>query len=771
MAVLLVLAFIIGAISVLAIEAAALWILIRRLDRKVAKEEDKTKAAGPSALELSTFPSLYDKQGTLWILEPDKIPKSRHEDKVPKEHKRKKEILEVTPVRKNARIRDHYLVLMEADVSRVEIPLRGCSIVAVSATDLPSRKWAKRYPIKVESKDSAIYKGSKIIYLYLDTAWEKESWCKVLRLASCDDGEKNSWFSKLTMEFQHYLASLNAGYPSFIKPSGGVNAEPVNRTDKLDNSSSRVRHFLKKLAKKASKSAHDYKPASISGHEERKVISKSQDMVMPNGSAKIDTTAKLPNAYFTDTSMTSSVSPSELSGLSEADSKEKYIDEGTLCLNMVISRLFFDAKNNLQLRSSLHTRIQKALSNMRIPSYIGEVTCTAVDPGTLPPRILAMRVLPSDMNEVWSMEIDVEYLGGMVLDIITRLELRELEVEEEKTRLNGNGDGEVPSDLLEGFEYLGKELKLGEETNTEGYHDTDDADNPRNSGNSPAQGSKWKSILHSITKQVSQVPLSLVIRISSISGTIRVCMKPPPSDQIWFVFTSMPDIQFNLDSFVGDHKITNARLALFLISRIKAAIRETLVLPNSESIILPWMLAEKDDWVPRKAAPFMWYKNNHDSVGMNSRREAPSFQPGELAHNAASSHGNSSRSEVDYEVSKNPGSIPEGTGESVGPCVSSSSSTGESMSNSSSSQDLRAPLLKDEKMHESTTRSIEPRQDTCVHSPSRFFTTGDDDMNPKKMGTKERMRGLGKKVGEKLEVKRRNFEERGRSFVERMRGP
>lgn len=109
---------------------------------------------------------------------------------------------------------------------------------------------------------------------------------------------------------------------------------------------------------------------------------------------------------------------------------------------------------------------------MRIPSYIGEVTCTAVDPGTLPPRILAMRVLPSDMNEVWSMEIDVEYLGGMVLDIITRLELRELEVEEEKTRLNGNDDGEVPSDLLEGFEDLGKQLKLGEETNTEGYHDT-----------------------------------------------------------------------------------------------------------------------------------------------------------------------------------------------------------------------------------------------------------------------------------------------------------
>lgn len=80
-------------------------------------------------------------QGTLWVLEPDKIPKSRLEDKVSAELKRKKEILEVTPIRKNARIRDHRLILMESDAPHVEISLKGCTILAVSATDLPSRKW------------------------------------------------------------------------------------------------------------------------------------------------------------------------------------------------------------------------------------------------------------------------------------------------------------------------------------------------------------------------------------------------------------------------------------------------------------------------------------------------------------------------------------------------------------------------------------------------------------------------------------------------------
>lgn len=60
-----------------------------------------------------------------------------------------------------------------------------------------------------------------------------------------------------------------------------------------------------------------------------------------------------------------------------------------------------------------------------------------------------------------------------------------------------------------------------------------------------------------------------MVRISSLRGTLRIHIKPPPSDQLWFGFTSMPDIDFNLDSAVGDHKITNGQIALFIINRLK----------------------------------------------------------------------------------------------------------------------------------------------------------------------------------------------------------
>lgn len=76
-------------------------------------------------------------QGFVWVLEPDKHPK------VPAsaEQTRKKDILEVSPVQKHAEIKDRTLILTEADGSLATIKLKGCLVVAVSATTFPSRKW------------------------------------------------------------------------------------------------------------------------------------------------------------------------------------------------------------------------------------------------------------------------------------------------------------------------------------------------------------------------------------------------------------------------------------------------------------------------------------------------------------------------------------------------------------------------------------------------------------------------------------------------------
>ncbi|MCD9642180.1 hypothetical protein HAX54_028863 [Datura stramonium] len=828
---LLFIVFVLGAVTVLAVEAVGLVFLIRWLNRRVAREADTAKPDGSLSSPGDFDFSLYQKQGIVWVLESEKIPKALPVDKTLTQQKGKREILEVTPTQKFAQIKDHHLVLTKSDGSHVEIPLKGCMIAAVSASSLSSRKWAKRYPIKIENRTSTLYEGSRILYIYLETCWEKEAWCKALRLASCKDKEKLKWFAKLNVEFQNYLMSLNAGYPSFMKPYSSVGVDLGDKSSKFDGSSSKVRQFLKKLAKKASKSVPENKGSCIStsDYEERKISEKAhsfQDLPFAGGGVKLAPTRKPLDFSTKDVVVPSSTSTSAGSGsrsqmsvTSDADSDDRIFgDEGTLCWNLLISRLFFDAKRNDQMKTSLQARIQRTLSNMRIPSYIGEVTCTAVNIGNLPPYIRAMRVLPSDMNEFWAFEIDLQYSGGAILDVETRVAVQDLDLPEgDEPEIESSAIDDVKYDLLEGVEQCGKQKHS--EVNVDKMDQSKD-DGMRSSNSMPSvspQVSKWKSIFNSVAKQVSQVPLSLGIRIASIQGTMRLYIKPPPSDQIWFGFTSMPDIDFHLDSFVGEHKISSGHLSLFLINRFKGAIRETLVLPNCESVCIPCMLAEKDDWVPRQVAPFIWL--NREAAGNNAnRQEAPSSQPADATRvtevdrggtngNAESKTENPGKTGWTTQQSKSldphallsfpmhspeTGSTTSNAGskqekmrkvgwsalqsKSLDPHASLSVPIAQPSINNLPLEELRAPLLKHEEQQEGHLRSTE--ENIECKSPSRQLVlleeknqiTGEDDTKSTRIGRRARMLGLGKKMGEKLEERARHIEEKGRNLVERMRG-
>ena len=102
---------------------------------------------------------------------------------------------------------------------------------------------------------------------------------------------------------------------------------------------------------------------------------------------------------------------------------------------------------------------------MRTPSYVGEVICTHVDIGNLPPYINAMMLLDTNMNEVWAFEVDAEYSGGILLDVETRLEVRDLDFQKGivDTNSESNSVENMSSDLLEGFEHFGKNLNLPKE--------------------------------------------------------------------------------------------------------------------------------------------------------------------------------------------------------------------------------------------------------------------------------------------------------------------
>lgn len=788
--------FLSGLLALVALQALGVYVLIKRLNRKTQQQQaSHSSSSPPHHQDLDPQQSLdyaHNKKGYVWVLDSDQVLKNWPVEKVQKDQKKKKELLEVNPIRKQAKIKDRSLILTDSGGSHRVIPLKGCAIEAVSATSLSSRKWAKRFPIKVESKTSPIYNASKTVFIFLETSWEKESWCKALRLASSDDQEKLNWFIKLNEEFLRYLTSLNTEYPSFMKPSVGFYVEPIDRASRFDGSESKVRLFWKKLAKKASKSGVENKVSSLLGREERKINDKyhpSHDPAFSGSVGKNDPKLKAPitseeeNILLPSSSTSSRASSlSQLQVISDTDADEKLnVDEGTLCWNLIISRLFFDAKSNDRMKSLMQARIQRTLSNMRTPSYIGEIICTDLNLGNLPPYIHGIRVLPTHMNEVWAWEVDIEYCGGLVLDIETRLEVRDLDLQKGvvDTDVGSSSVRDASSDLLEGFEHLGKQLNFSEGTvdsqewKDEGNPKSDKLKDSKSGISTSTNVSRWKSLLNSVAKQVSQVPLSLSIRLGSLRGTVRLHIKPPPSDQLWFGFTSTPDVEFDLESSVGERKITSGQVALYLINKFKAAIRETMVLPNCESVCIPWMLAEKNDWVPRNVAPFIWINQEAASDNaaalelLNSQLDAKTKI--EVGRETSYNH-----PESKHQKTRN--------AENVQPPYSDSSddlsSNKPSMKNDKSSQDLTSPLLANSEAPETGQNSSGYASES--QSPSRSLISlekqtrsveEEDDSRPKKMGRRAKMLDLGKKMGEKFEEKRRNIEEKGRNIVDKMRGP
>ncbi|WOL16885.1 hypothetical protein Cni_G25673 [Canna indica] len=532
-----------------------------------------------------------NKQGIIWVLESAKVPgldASETQASEVEEDKRdgtEIKIVEVCPVLKHAKVRNHKLILTDPDhdSSKTMIKLLDCVVLAVSSSDLAAGKWANRFPIKLESKREAILEGSKICYIYLDTSWEKESWCKALQLASCPEKQKIKNYADLHKDFQRYTASLLDHF-SLQKPLE-INSFVSDQATKY-HKPALMRNLLNTFAKGVPKSGKapshgrkksDERPTGVmlmnespyASYIEKSLCGSPQDIVrsdpVPPSTSKVQHLVH-PNLAYGD---------------------DQVHDESAFFLNLIISRLFFDVRRSTEVSNYLKAQIERTLSNVRFPSFFGRVECACLDVGDIPPFVRRLKVVNKDMTEVLTAEIDVEYSGGLSF----AFEVCPLGCKENNNDRN--------SDMNSGIEQM---TTLDD---SDGYY-SDELQHLESATWRNVWLSTWKTIKTTVSDHVLQVPLSLRVRVSSLRATLSLHMKPPPSDQLWFGFNSMPEIDWKFVPTIGNQRISNGAITLLFKKLFENAIRKSLVFPNCEYICTPWMLDDKDDWIPVAKAPFQW---------------------------------------------------------------------------------------------------------------------------------------------------------------------
>lgn len=703
-------------------------------------------------------------------------------EKVSKDHKRRKDssdnLLEICPSRRHARLEDNVLTLMAEDGIEEHIEMRGCSVLSVSGGKDVSRKWAKKYPIQLESGNEPLFMGSPVCLLYLETSWQKETWCQVLRAASRWSTNKEDWYIARKREFHEYCLRLDDAYPDFSKltPSKSKNLEDeIGKTlskPEVVGSLSRGQRLWKKIIKKGSWKGNTpiYKDISGPGDSKMNLMEsnsacsgRDEDLIFQpclqphlpmegsSGHRTGDGSSIQSNSGKVHAEDNHSLSDS-LKSLDQVVLHESpVLDKGAMCWNILCSRLFFDGYHSSRFQAACQKLLQKQLSKIATPGYMGGINCTKLELGTKPPFFHSMEILPKDSDFIWSFDAAVQYSGGAQIKIETRLDVHDSMSQENDVNqsLEATLAGAVAADISrKGLESIEKttDADVAQISDTAAGETRSDKAVSSNAGLQPSKGG-WKSVLARVADQVSLVPITLSMRLVSLKGTVRVQIKPPPTDRIWFGFTSMPTIELQPEPSIGEHKITTGPVVAFITNRIKMLLQETLVLPNCEGVWIPWMIAETDDWIPQAEMPVPWSPlDTHDSL------------PHEEAHAIKDATSSSGKESVQVSNSARKEAV-------LKPALCGSEESDPSL-------ELERPLLENsDSVSESELRGILGTPEASLSAGNAMWRSLNDNESMDGKGNRSSRRTkvltFGKKVTEKLDEKRRLMVDKVREGLEK----
>lgn len=89
-----------------------------------------------------------------------------------------------------------------------------------------------------------------------------------------------------------------------------------------------------------------------------------------------------------------------------------------------------------------------------------------------------------------------------------------------------------------------------------------------------------------VTIEATKLNFNAVIAASvrSLSGNVRVVIKPPPSDRIWWCFTEQPKMDIDIEPVVGPRAIKWGTLLSFIQKKMREGMAEAIIAPNMDDV-------------------------------------------------------------------------------------------------------------------------------------------------------------------------------------------
>lgn len=281
--------------------------------------------------------------------------------------------------------------------------------------------------------------------------------------------------------------------------------------------------------------------------------------------------------------------------------------ENTLWINSLIARILFDVRNCPETISVIQDRIQRKLSNIKLPYFMECLLVTEVAIGQGAPVIRNVTKPVTNERGLW-LDLDLTYKGSLAMTVETKLNLMKL------TRTGSvpsNANEIIPTDkqeLITRSPIFDSDLEDTPETSTEDdcdtsrmqpYNTAKDATPTQSSGkkflsmvdkiaaNKYFQHATELSYVRRAIEGVSNTEIRLMVTVSSIEGCLSINIPPAPSDRLWYGFKPVPKVNLTVKPAVGERTVNIVYVTKWIEAKLLREFEKLVVLPNMDDLIVP----------------------------------------------------------------------------------------------------------------------------------------------------------------------------------------
>lgn len=273
-------------------------------------------------------------------------------------------------------------------------------------------------------------------------------------------------------------------------------------------------------------------------------------------------------------------------------------------LNCLLGRILFDMHKCSDTINLIQDKIQRKLSNIKLPYFMESLTVSDMLIGQRAPFIQDTSKPIIDERGLW-IDLNVLYKGCLTMTIETKLNLMKL------TRAGSMSSNS--SDVIAGEKsktirspIFDSDVEDSPETSTE-EEDKSNMTMCTTSKDTPSTQSSGRKFLSMVDRLaaskyfqhatelsyvrkamegVSNTEIRLTVSVSGIEGCLSINIPPPPSDRLWYGFKPTPKISITVTPAVGERIVNIGYVTKWIETKLLREFEKIVVLPNMDDLII-----------------------------------------------------------------------------------------------------------------------------------------------------------------------------------------